>query len=395
MKTSADLVRDVPPVVVYNKGGRDFRLERLGRGEPTPREFFYGFLDLELAGISATMFSSAGPVPGLQGAAADVIERLFARGTKFSLRPFSARLRAPEISGAKVVISYTDGFSLSLGIGYGRRAERPILIGGFHSLSDLEDRAMAWARPMVRALIRRSLAGLDHVFCFGATDRTVAIARYGLSPDRSSVVPFGIDTEFWRPVATERPADFVLAVGQDPNRDYDLLAAAPGEHPTRIVTRQLVRIPQGAAHVKTSVGDFFGSDSMTDDELRRLYNMACAVVVPLKDVNQPSGYSVSLQAMSCGRPLIITRNCGLWSDVLRDGEDCLLVPPGDAAALGAAINRVRSDPGLAARLGRAARETVLKYFRLEKNGEGAVALVRLGFRLAAEREAAALHAHDA
>lgn len=45
-------------------------------------------------------------------------------------------------------------------------------------------------------------------------------------------------------------------------------------------------------------------------------------------------------------------------DVLRDGETGLLVPPGDAAALAAAIRRLTADPELRRRLGRSARARI-------------------------------------
>jgi glycosyltransferase involved in cell wall biosynthesis len=376
-------------IVVFNKGGRAERLQRLQQGEETPREFFYGFLDLQAAGLDVAMVSSAGAVPGLAGGAADVVERGFAVLTSFGARPLSARLLAARSRGAKVLISYTDGLSLSLGLAFPRRKARPILIGGFHGLADAETRAPALARAAVRCLVRRALSGLDHAFFLGPADRAVAIERYGLAPGRSSVLPFGADTSYWRPLPDEPHADVVVAVGQDRNRDYDLLAATPGRHPIRIVTRRPVRIPDGATNVQVTPGDFYGSDSLSDDELRRLYNAARAVVVPLRDVWQPSGQSVTMQAMSCGRPVILTQTRGLWApDLIRDGDNCLLVPPGDAAALAAAIGRLRSDPDLAARLGSRARATVLQHFGLDQIGAGAVALARLGLALWAQRRAA-------
>jgi glycosyltransferase involved in cell wall biosynthesis len=376
-------------IAVFAKGGRDLRLDRIGRGTEVPREFFYGYFDLAAAGLSATMLSSAGAVPGRRGAVADFVERGFARLVALGARPFSARLSADWVDGAKVLISFTDGFSLSLGLGFPRRANRPVLIGGFHGLSDLELRAAAPARPLARALIRRALRRLDHVFCFGPADREVAIARYGLDPARSSVIRFGVDTDFWRPLPDVTVDDVVIAVGQDPNRDFDLLAAAPGGHSTRIVTRRRVNIPAGASHVTVTSGDFYGTSSMSDTDLRSAYNTAAAVVVPLKDVWQPTGYSVTLQAMSCGRPVILSNIRGLWSkDLLRDGDNCLLVPPGDAAALGAAIGRLRTDPELAARLGHRARATVLQHFALDQIGASTVALARLGLALWAQRRAA-------
>ncbi len=372
--TSAD-------VVLFTKGGRDFRVERMLAGEEVPREFFYGFFELGDAGINAAFLSSAGRQPGAFGIVADGLERAFAKATMLGVRPLSAKLSLKAAGTPKAIISFTDGFSLSLGSSRRKGAKRPVLIGGFHGLSDIEERARAPVKGLVRRIITRSLANLDHVFFFGPADRDYAIGRYGVSPQHSSVFLFGVDTEFWRPLPDEPVDDFVVAIGQDKNRDYDLLAAAPGRHPTRIVTRQPVRIPAGATHVKTTVGDFFGSDAMSDSDLRRLYNKAAEVVVPLKDVYQPSGYSVALQAMSCGKPVVLSDIKGLWTPgVLRNEVNCLLVRPGDAVALGEAIGRLRSDANLRARIGQAARETALSHYTLDKVASSTRALAELGLR---------------
>ena len=232
-------------IVMFNKGGRDFRYERLQRGEETPREFFYGLFDLQKAGLSAAMLSSSGRAPGALGPAADAVEQVSALTSNFGARPLSARLRLADIGKAKVVISYTDGFSLSVGLARPSGPRRPVFIGGFHGLSDTESRVAPWARPFARALIRRSLARLDHLFFFGPADREFAIETYGFARERTSVIGFGVDTEFWRPMRDEAAEEFVVAVGQDLNRDYELLAAAPGMHRTIIVTRQAIKLPAG------------------------------------------------------------------------------------------------------------------------------------------------------
>ena len=366
-------------VVIFTKGGRDFRMQRMLAGEEVPREFFYGYFELADAGFRTAFLSSAGRQPGGAGLVADVMERVFARATELGVRPLSARLSVRQAGTPKVIISYTDGFSLSLGLSRPKGVRGPVRIGGFHGLSDIEHRAPAYAKGLVRGLITRSLANLDHVFFFGPADRDFAIERYGVSADRSSVYLFGVDTEFWRPLPDEPGDDFVVAIGQDRNRDYDLLAAAPGHHPTRIVTRQPVRIPAGATHVKTTVGDYFGSDAMTDSDLRRLYNKAVAVIVPLKDVYQPSGYSVTLQAMSCGKPVVLSDIKGLWTPgVLKNDENCLLVPANDAGALGDAIGRLRADAKLRERIGEAARRTALEHYTLDRTARSTRALAELG-----------------
>ena len=49
---------------------------------------------------------------------------------------------------------------------------------------------------------------------------------------------------------------------------------------------------------------------------------------------------------------------------VRDGDTGLLVPPGDARALRAALERLASDPALRARMGVAARRRVERDFEL-------------------------------
>ncbi len=372
-------------IVVCNKGGRNFRFDLLERGEAAPREFFYGFFDLGQAGLSAAMMSTSGAVPGSFGAATHFFERAMVYALGAGARPLSARLRMREVPNAKVVISNTDGFSLSLGLAASLVPSWSILMGGFQGLSDIEARAPAAVRPLTRRLIRRALTGLDHVFFLAPADRDAAVARYGLAPERTSILTFGVDTEFWRPLPGEPASDFVFAIGHDKNRDFDCLAAAPGQNPTRIVTTLPVRIPADASHVRVSASNFTGAGPISDAELRRLYNRACAVVVPLKDVYQPSGQSVALQAMSCGRPVIISRIRGIWSEKLRHEENCLMVPPGDATALGAAIARLRAEPELARGIGQAARNTVVAHFGLDELGRGTVALARLGLKFHAKR----------
>lgn len=62
-----------------------------------------------------------------------------------------------------------------------------------------------------------------------------------------------------------------------------------------------------------------------------------------------------LEAAAFGLPVVAT-NVGGLPHLLRDGEEALLVPEGDAPALAAAVRRLLDEPGLAARLSAAGRE---------------------------------------
>lgn len=61
--------------------------------------------------------------------------------------------------------------------------------------------------------------------------------------------------------------------------------------------------------------------------------------------------------MAAGRAIVCT-DLPATSEVVRDGETALLVPPGNANALAEAIRRLRDDLALRSRLGEAARKEV-------------------------------------
>jgi glycosyltransferase involved in cell wall biosynthesis len=62
------------------------------------------------------------------------------------------------------------------------------------------------------------------------------------------------------------------------------------------------------------------------------------------------------QAIACATPLV-TADTAAARELLTDGVDALLVPPGDPAALAAAVHRLAADPALAERIGAAGRST--------------------------------------
>ncbi|WP_169166411.1 glycosyltransferase family 4 protein [Cellulomonas taurus] len=64
--------------------------------------------------------------------------------------------------------------------------------------------------------------------------------------------------------------------------------------------------------------------------------------------------NAALEAKAVGSPVVLTSGSG-YDDFCTDGEDSLLVPPGEAPALAAAILRLLDDPALARRLGERAR----------------------------------------
>ena len=87
---------------------------------------------------------------------------------------------------------------------------------------------------------------------------------------------------------------------------------------------------------------------------------AADVIVHASVLPEPFG-RVVVEGMLAGRPVIATRAGGI-TEIAEDGVTALLVPPDDASALAAAIQRLRDDPALAARLAAAGQTHAREHF---------------------------------
>jgi len=96
---------------------------------------------------------------------------------------------------------------------------------------------------------------------------------------------------------------------------------------------------------------------------RALLENAAVLALPSYEESLP----VSLaEAMSAGVPVVASSVGGI-PEVVVDRVSGLLVPPGDKSSLERALTRILAEPGLAARLGGAARETARARFAPERS----------------------------
>lgn len=224
-------------------------------------------------------------------------------------------------------------------------------------------------RAVTRRMLRWFFSRLSAVIVFGEGERQYLVQQHLIDPERLHLVQFGVDTQFWVPQPSPKSNDYILAVGNDDGRDYETLLHAIGEYPLRLHTARSLKGLALPPNVTVTRGNWAGQ-ALSDSELRTLYWDSRFVVTPLRESAQPQGQSVTLQAMACGKAVILSRTKGLWSrDLMRHLHNCYLVPPGNVAALRSAIEHLHRDDELCVRLGHAARRSVEQHFSSTLMGE--------------------------
>ena len=112
-----------------------------------------------------------------------------------------------------------------------------------------------------------------------------------------------------------------------------------------------------------------------DEELIAYYDACDVFTMPSTDRSEAFGL-VQLEAMHLGKPVVSTRLGTGVEFVNLENETGLLVPPGDAPALRAAIERLLFDAALRRRLGEAGKARVASTFSVAQMVQGTLELYR-------------------
>lgn len=229
-------------------------------------------------------------------------------------------------------------------------------------------------RPIIRSLFRYALGGEGARLILQNPDDVDMFARSRLvRPDVVRLIPgSGVDCSRFTPASPDasRPdgrfrvvlparllwdkglAEYVDAARllRDRGEPIDfLLAGEPDPGNPAAVPEEVIRgwVGEGLVQWLGHVSD-----------MPALFRSVDAVALPSYREGLPKGL---IEAAACALPLVTTDVPGC-REVVKDGQDGLLVPVKDAEALAAAISRLCGDPALCQRLGAAARRKALSEF---------------------------------
>lgn len=297
----------------------------------------------------------------------------FAWPRTLTLRRLLFNLQIPALLRAlryDLVVGFDiDGFLLA-----GRAGPAPYLV----SVKGVIAEELRHERGRIRLLLwalsrleRRNARRADAVLTTSAYCRDAIARHYGVPPSRTRIVPEGIDLARWRRMTEPEPrasdgATILCVARQYPRKHVaDLLRALPIVRRSVPQARALIvgDGPEHAALQRLAAGLGLGHAAQLmgglpdDAQVARIYRRADVFCLP--SVQEGFGI-VFLEAMASGLPIVATHAAAI-PEVVPHSQAGLLTPPGDVAALAAALIELLRNPDQRAAYGRFGREYVQQY----------------------------------
>ncbi len=199
----------------------------------------------------------------------------------------------------------------------------------------------------------------DRILVGSSFARNAFIAE-GCDPRKIVAIPFGVDTQRFRPPTDVRPGDRfrVLFVGQISQRKgVSYLLQGYESFRKADTDLHLVGAPAPGAEVYDRFqGLFRHTPHMPQTQIAEVYRAADVFVFPSLTEGMPL---VVLEAMASGLPVIATPHGPC--DIISDGEDGFLVPIRDPQAIAEKLEVLYRDPERRLAMGRRAREKALTF----------------------------------
>ena len=225
----------------------------------------------------------------------------------------------------------------------------------FSASSGVESVLYRWADRLMAPLTTLTI-------CVAERERASGLAARACIAERTVVIPNAVDVRAFPQARHDGRRPLVLSVGRlaEPKDALTLvraLAAVPAHGFSALLVGDGPDRPAVEAEVRR-----FGLQDVTlagtRDDVPEL--LARADVFVLSSRSEGAPLSI-LEAMAAGLPVVSSRVGGV-PELVVDGVTGLLVPPGDPAAMAAALGRLLEDADLRRRLGAAGRERALRCF---------------------------------
>lgn len=228
-----------------------------------------------------------------------------------------------------------------------------------------------------RVLLREKLAAARFVRAISRFNQEYLERLYPELEGRVRVIHVGIDPEVYRrlPPPPAGPAVLLCVASLRPYKGHAVLLEACRLLKDRGAVFRCELVGDGplGPELERRIAELGLRDlvklagALPQNEVARRLGRSSVFVLPsvVAPDGQMEGIPVALmEAMAAGRPVVASDLSGI-PELVQDGVNGLLVQPGDAEGIAAALKRLIDDPGLGRALGERGRERVEREFRLD------------------------------
>jgi glycosyltransferase involved in cell wall biosynthesis len=266
------------------------------------------------------------------------------------------------INKADVVFSTVDTVGLPIVL-LGRAGV--VRVPVVYTAIGLPERLVQLRGSSVRRLYRDALRRARALVSYAESEAEWLRDWLGAGAPRVVFIPFGVDTNAFRPEPEVPPQVDVLSVGADPRRDFQLLVAIAAGRPE--LSFCIVSSADNARALASVPANVTVETDIPLTAVRDRLAAARVVALPVRDNSYSGATTTLLQAMAMARPVVASRTHAIATGYgLEDGVNCRFVPPSDSVALERAILELLAGADAARALGIRARETVERSLSWER-----------------------------
>tara|TARA_B100001059_G_C17781739_1_gene554624 strand:- start:64 stop:1137 length:1074 start_codon:yes stop_codon:yes gene_type:complete len=290
-------------------------------------------------------------------------EKLF---SKFSTLGFHIDILIENfkiIRNSKKIFTPTDGLSFAILLGKFLKLHNANCYTLFQSLSERKNKFFK-NNYILTFIISLLLRKSNLVIVLSEISRLKLIEQFKLENNKVVTFRFGVDTKYWstnklKKIKYKLPKKFILSVGNDMNRDFEILNKIENDIPIILVSQKK----------NINLKNVIFLHNITNDELKYLYHNCYFVIIPIKKIDtESSGLSTIMQSMSSGKLTLIPNNKPLL-EYFKNKHDVLFYEAENTNSLQDNIRFIKNNSNTMKKIEVNAHNTIKNKYNLENMEE--------------------------
>jgi len=262
------------------------------------------------------------------------------------------------IKNYKKIFTPTDGLSFAILFGKLLKFHNAECYTLFQSLSERKIKFFK-NNFILTFFISKILKKSELIYVLSEISKLRLIDQFKLNKNKVAVFRFGIDYKYWSEnklskIKFKIPNNFILTVGNDMNRDFEIFNKIKNNIPIILVSQKRIK----------NLKNVIILNNISNSELKFLYHKSLFVVIPIKKLeSESSGLSTIMQSMASGKLTIIPDNKPLL-EYFKNKHNVLFYESEDPNSLEKSIKFIQNNDNEIKRIENNALKTIEEKYNL-------------------------------